>query len=163
MLGMRGDARSRQSQSPRRGAGGYEPEPRTQIEYFVLKRGEVPRETTRELEGDLTRGSGPTHLLSSPSTAEVLKNVGEIAISPVSPPGIKPVLKFEYSRFRHPVLNSAWAMGGPRLAPSTQPRRGNNDKHMGWGSPALRPTLYHLISGVHGSLLRQRGRVGGPL
>jgi len=34
---------------------------------------------------------------------------------------------------------------------------------MEWGSPALRPTLYHLILGVHGSLLRQRGRVGGPL
>ena len=58
-----------------------------------------------------------------------------------APPGIIPVPKFEYSRFRHPVLNSAWAMGGPRPAPSTQPRRGNHDKHMGWGSPALRPTL----------------------
>jgi len=54
-------------------------------------------------------------------------------------------------------------MGGPRLAPSTQPRRGNHGEHMGWGSPALRPTLYHLILGVHGSLLRQRGGVGGPL
>jgi len=82
--------------------------------------------------------------------------------SRLCPPGIKPVLKFDYSRFRHPVLNSALAMGGPRLAPSTQPRRGNHDKHMGWGSPTLRPTLYHLILGVHGSLLRQRGRVGGP-
>jgi len=84
--------------------------------------------------------------------------------SRLCPPGIIPELKFEHSRFRHPVLNSnsAWAMGGSRLAPRTQPRRGNHDKHMGWGSPALRPTLYHLILGAHGSLLRQRGRVGGP-
>jgi len=51
-------------------------------------------------------------------------------------------------------------MGGPRLAPSTQPRRGNHDKRMGWGSPALRPTLYHLISGVHGSLLETTGPCG---
>jgi len=36
-------------------------------------------------------------------------------------------------------------MGGPRLAPSTQPRRGNHDKHMGWGSPG-----------------RTAGRLAGP-
>jgi len=85
---------------------------------FALKRGEVPRETTRELEGDLTRGSGPTHLLSSPSTAEVLKNVGEIAISPVSPPVLN--LKFEYGV--QPVSPSCtqFCMGHGRAKTSPQ-------------------------------------------
>jgi len=47
---------------------GYELNSRHQIEDTGITWGGVSRETTRELEGDLTRGSVPTHLLSSPST-----------------------------------------------------------------------------------------------
>ena len=91
-------------------ASGYELNSRHQIEDTGITWGEVPRETTRELEGDLTRRSGPTHLLSSPSTAEVQKNVGEIAISPVSLPVLFLYSNLSTAGFAilHSILHGPW-------------------------------------------------------
>jgi len=77
-----------------------------------------------------------------------------------APPGIKPVLKFEESQFRHPGIISESALGGPRLVPSTQPRRGNHESWQphGMGKPRSqthtlslnirRPWLYFFDSGA---------------